>query len=76
MIIDGEKYLTEKEISRQYGISLSWIRQKRHKEMPYYKVGGMVLFKTQEIDQWLKKNMRHINENLGLTKFAKPRVEL
>lgn len=61
MVIAGEKYLTEKEISRQYGMSLSWIRQARLKEMPYYKIGGMVLFKTQEIDEWLKRKMRHVN---------------
>lgn len=62
MVIDGEKYITEKEVSSQYGLSLGWIRKRRYAdEMPYHKLKSMVFFKPKEVDEWLKETIQPVN---------------
>jgi len=58
--MENKQYLSAKEVSRYMGISIHtvylWIQLKK---IPYYKIGKVVRFNLQEIDQWLKA--RQIN---------------
>lgn len=59
MIVDGAKYITEKEVASHYGRSIKWVRRIRYsdKEFPYYKLNGRVFFNELEVDQWFKNNL-------------------
>jgi len=59
MILNGQKFLNEKEVASQYDVSLRWVRRIRYssKDFPYYKLNGRVLYKEDEVDNWLKKNL-------------------
>lgn len=59
MIINGQKYFTEKEVAKHYDVSLRWVRQIRYssKDFPYYKLNGRVFYKETEVDNWMKTNM-------------------
>ncbi len=60
MIIDGERYINEKELASIYGRSLVWVRRLRYssKNFPYYKLNGRVLFNPKEIDLWFKDHLK------------------
>lgn len=60
MIIDGIKYLTEKEISSNYGLSTHWFRKNRfrNKKLPYYKLNGKVYYNETEVADWFKINLK------------------
>ncbi len=59
MIINGEKYITEKEVSTQFGLSLSWIRKLRYKDgLPYHKLNRKVLFNKKQVENWLADNLK------------------
>ncbi len=60
MFVDGERYITEKELANQCGRSIKWVRRIRYsdKEFPYYKLNGRVFFNPMEVDQWFKENLK------------------
>lgn len=59
MIIEGKTYLTEKEVSRKFGMSVSWIRKLRYEDnFPFYKMKKKVFFDDYEIESWLKQNLK------------------
>ncbi len=59
MIVDGQKYITEKEVSSQFGLSLGWIRKLRYSDgFPYHKLNRKVFFNEREVEKWLKDNLR------------------
>lgn len=61
MIIDGIKYITEKEVSTKFGLSLSWIRKLRYMDsFPYHKLCSKVFFNEQEVERWLKDNLKTV----------------
>lgn len=57
----GKTYYTDKELSRKYGISLSWFRNQRYQKtgLPYVKIKGQgkVLYDITLADEWFSKNM-------------------
>lgn len=59
MIFNGERYITEKEIAKNYDVSLRWVRKIRYssKDFPYYKLNGRVLYKAVEVDNWFRENL-------------------
>lgn len=59
MILNGQKYFTEKEVSSRYEVSLGWVRRLRYsdKNLPYYKLNGRVFYKEEEVNKWLKENL-------------------
>lgn len=62
MMINGEKYITEKEVSSMYGISLGWIRKRRYTDnLPYHKLNKMVFFKQKELDKWFEDHLKAVN---------------
>lgn len=59
MIVDGQKFFTEKEVASHYDVSLRWVRQIRYsaKDFPYYKLNGRVFYKESEVNKWFKANL-------------------
>jgi len=62
MVINGLKYITEKEVASLYGRSVRWVRKIRYadKDFPYYKLNGRVFFNTEELDNWFFKNLKQM----------------
>lgn len=59
MIVDGENYITEKEIAAQYGRSVKWVRKLRYsgQHFPYYKLNGRIFFNPNEVNAWFKEHL-------------------
>jgi len=63
-------WLTSKQLSQHLGISVSAVTNLRISKIPYYKLGGKIYFKKQEIDEWIEKTRHktggeHLDEWLG-----------
>lgn len=60
LILDGVKYLVEKEVSAKYGLSVHWFRKARYdgKSPPYHKLNGKVYYTEEHVDNWLKQNLK------------------
>lgn len=60
MIVNGARYITEKEVASLYGRSVRWVRKIRYsgKDFPYYKLNGRVFFNQDELDIWFAKNLK------------------
>jgi hypothetical protein len=60
MLIDGQKYITEKEVARHYEKSVKWVKRMRYDNLdfPHYKLNGRVLFILEQVDVWIKKRLR------------------
>lgn len=58
--IANDKYLVEKEVAAIHGLSVHWFRRARleGRSPPYYKLNGRVLYKEEEVNDWLKKNLK------------------
>lgn len=59
LIVDGNRYLLEKELSAKHGLSVHWFRRARYEEKSpkYHKLYGKVYYREDEVDEWLKENM-------------------
>ena len=55
---DAPVWMTSKQLAKYLGISVSTVTNLRVSKIPYYKLGGRIYFKKQEIDEWLEKS-RH-----------------
>lgn len=51
-------WVTSKQLAQHLGLSVAAIANLRINKIPYYKIGGRILFKRQEIDEFLEKT-RH-----------------
>ena len=51
-------WITSKQLAQHIGLSVAAITNLRGTKIPYYKIGGRILFKKQEIDEFLEKT-RH-----------------
>lgn len=51
-------WMTSKQLAQHLGISVSTVTNLRVSKIPYYKLGGKIYFKKQEIDEWIE-NTRH-----------------
>jgi len=60
MIINGVKYVTEKEIAARCGLTVSWLRRNRYenKELPHYILNRKVYYNETEMDKWLSEKMK------------------
>ena len=64
-------WLSSKQLAEYLGISVSTVTKLRGGKLPYYKLGGRIYFKKQEVDEWIE-NTRHksggeyLNEYLGI----------
>lgn len=63
LVIDGEKYLVEKEASVKYGLSPHWFRRARYSgnSPKYHKLNGRIYYKEAQIDEWLKDHLKEVN---------------
>ncbi len=52
------KWVTTKQLAQQLGLSTSTITKLRGTKIPYYKMGGRIMFKRQEVDEYIEKT-RH-----------------
>lgn len=63
--IDKKKYLTLKEVSKRYGFSIAWFREKRTKKNPPFSTKfnnrGKVFYPLDETDRWFKENILNYN---------------
>ncbi|MGA3013492.1 MAG: helix-turn-helix domain-containing protein [Bacteroidales bacterium] len=51
-------WITSKKLAQYLGISPSAVTNLRTYKIPYYKLGGRIYFKKEEIDEWIEKT-RH-----------------
>ena len=62
LIVDGVKYITEKEIASRYGLSVSWFRKARYaKKCPSYcTLNGKIFYDPELVEIWFKDNIKII----------------
>ena len=51
-------WVTSKQLAQHLGLSVAAVTNLRGSKIPYYKIGGRILFKKQEIDDFILKT-RH-----------------
>ncbi|MEX0981369.1 MAG: helix-turn-helix domain-containing protein [Bacteroidales bacterium] len=49
-------WVTTKQLSQHLGISTAAVTNIRGTKIPYYKVGGRILFKREEVDAFIQKS--------------------
>jgi len=63
--LDQDRYLNRAQASEYLGISKRNIRARaRLKTIPHYRVGGKLLFKKSELDEWMSEFREDGNEEL------------
>ena len=56
-ILDGNRYITEQELSKALKITKRTLIEYRiNGKLPYYKIGGKILYKEQDIIDILERN--------------------
>ncbi len=60
MIVNGQRYINEKEVASLYGKTVRWVQKVRYEDrhFPYYKLNGRVYFKQTELDLWFADNLK------------------
>ncbi|WP_352406133.1 helix-turn-helix domain-containing protein [Petrimonas sp.] len=59
--LNGDRYLTDKELSERLKISRRALQDyRREGKIPYYQIGGKVLYKESDIEKMLKDSYRKI----------------
>lgn len=62
----GKKFITTKEASKRYGMSIEWFKKRRVKQLEpnfvQFSDNGLILYPLDEIEIWFKKK---IQMNLG-----------
>ena len=51
-------WITTKQLAQHLGMSTAAITNLRGKKIPFYKIGGRILFKKEEVDEFIAKS-RH-----------------
>lgn len=64
-------WISSKQLAEYLGISTTTVNKIRGSKVPYYKLGGRIYFKKQEIDEWIEKTRHksggeYLNDYLGL----------
>jgi len=60
--------MTSKQLAHHLGLSVSAVTNLRGTKIPYYKIGGRILFKKQEIDEFIQ-NTRHRSSGEYLNEY-------
>ena len=56
-ILDGNRYITEQELSKALKITKrTLIEYRMNGKLPYYKIGGKIMYKEQDIIDILERN--------------------
>lgn len=61
-------WVTTKQLAQHLGISTASITNLRGTKIPYYKVGGRILFKREEVDSFIQ-NSRHMSGGERLDEY-------
>jgi hypothetical protein len=56
--VTGPTWISSKQLALHLGVSSAFVANLRISKLPYYKLGGRIFFKKQEIDEWIEKT-RH-----------------
>ena len=51
-------WVTTKQLSQHLGISTAAVTNVRGTKIPYYKIGGRILFKREEVDEYIQKSRK------------------
>ena len=49
-------WVTTKQLAQHLGVSTSAITNMRGTKIPFYKIGGRILFKREEVDAYIEKS--------------------
>lgn len=62
------KLFKETEVSKEYNLSLSWLRNARWKGdgIPFVKLGGSVFYRPEDIDAYIERNLRRSTSESGM----------
>lgn len=62
LLLNGTEYLSEKEVSKRYGLSTHWFRKARYEgnSPVYHKLNEKVYYTTEHVDQWLRDNLKPV----------------
>ena len=63
-------WITSKELAQHLGLSLRAIGNLKLNKIPFYRIGGRILFKRQEIDEFIEKT-RHKGGGEYLDEYLK-----
>lgn len=63
-------WVTTKQLSQHLGISTAAVTNMRGTKIPYYKIGGRILFKRQEVDEYIHKS-RYMSGGDRLDEYIK-----
>ncbi len=59
--LNGDRYLTDKELSERLKISRRALQEYRNEgKIPYYQIGAKILYKESDIEKMLKDGYRKI----------------
>ncbi len=61
-------WITSRQFAQHLGLSVSTVTNLRGKKLPYYKIGGRILFKTEEVNEFLE-NTRHKSSGEHLSDY-------
>lgn len=63
-------WVTTKQLSQHLGISTAAVTNIRGTKIPYYKIGGRILFKREEVDEYILKS-RYMSGRDNLDAYLK-----
>jgi hypothetical protein len=63
-------WITSKQLAQHLGLSTTAIGNLRINKIPYYKIGGRILYKKQEIDEFIERT-RHKGGSEYLDEYLK-----
>ncbi len=63
-------WATTKQLAQHLGISTAAITNMRGTKIPYYKIGGRILFKREEVDDYIQKS-RYMSGRDNLDEYLK-----
>lgn len=68
-----EEILNVSTLAKYLKVTPKWIYERTHlKEIPYYKVGGQLRFRREDIDNWIRSyRMPAVNPPTGIAKILK-----
>jgi excisionase family DNA binding protein len=69
-------WMTSKQLAQHLSISVSAVTNLRTYKIPYYKLGGRIYFKKEEIDEWIEKTRHktggeHFEDYLGTSRSGR-----
>lgn len=61
-------WVSTKQLAQHLGVSTAMITNIRGNKIPFYKIGGRILFKREEVDEYIE-NSRHMSDKENLDNY-------